>query len=369
MDTLVKLFLYVIVLPVCLMVTIPASIYFWQEYQRYLAHQDFRRRHEEEEQRKRDELEKRTSKTFPTPDDFIATFAEILEAELDRAGIELPTRQLMRELLRTARALYTRELPARPSDTANLEQYAAQLEKFDARLAAEALALCFVNLLRNISHDEAGQFSVTVGSVTGKQTLIDIVVKPFYQLKDVKERRLFQYIRDHYHQGAMTAARRQKRRDDDLVWPHEYEGEDVHDLYLVPELARLFKQTIPFKLADRTRFDSHHVIGKKDSGKSTLLSHMIAYDIGRIPAVSAMVIDSQYRMIDGFARLPGLHPVFIGPDHPIALNPFRWGNIDDVVDILTYAFGSIFETSLTELQAGTTEYIIRAVAQHLTGPH
>lgn len=184
------------------------------------------------------------------------------------------------------------------------------------------------------------------------------LIEPFRDER-LKKFGMAQFVLDNFNEAVRKQTGRQQSRE--LVFPQTYEGNNPVEAYFgTSPFKPILDIEVPYPLWDTTRFEHHHIIGPRGKGKTTFLSHLINYDINR--DVSVVVIDSQYRLIDGFARLEK-KPLLISPKFPIPMNPFKWGNTDDVVEILTYAFGSIFETDLTQLQAGPLEYIIRAVAQ------
>lgn len=167
-----------------------------------------------------------------------------------------------------------------------------------------------------------------------------------------------------YNRAVIAQTAKQNARE--LVYPQSYQGPkyEIPDVYFsTSPLKPLLDLPVPLPLNDKTRFEHHHILGARGKGKTTFLSHLIDFDIKRVPDISVVVLDSQFRLIDGFAHLPNIDPIVIGPRNPLPINPFKWGNTDDVVEILTYAFGSIFQAELTQLQTGPLEYIIRAVAQ------
>lgn len=150
------------------------------------------------------------------------------------------------------------------------------------------------------------------------------------------------------------------------VMPQEYRGDKPLSKYFAGFYGYqdILEHPVPFEFYDQTRFQHMHVLGDWGSTKTTFLSHLIMEDVARIPKVSVVVLDSQFRLIDGLAHLPNPKAILVGPSHPIGLNLFYLGNPDATADILTYAFGGIQNTEATALQTGPMRYIIKAVCNH-----
>ena len=246
-----------------------------------------------------------------------------------------------------------------PADASN-DQAARRKRETTARDARLALISALQRYLSYLPKFEPSAFTQPLAQMVDIGRLSYDLIQP---LRPFKEQGFFRTIVDDFNQAVVRVTKEKNARE--LVYPQAYEPKrDIPEVYFKNSpFAPLLALQVPLPLYDKTRFEHHHVLGRRGNGKSTFLSHMINHDIRQVPDVSVMVIDSQHRLIDSFARLPNVEPILIGPSAPIPLNPFKLGTTSDVVEILTYAFGSLFEADMTALQTGPTQYIIQAVAQ------
>lgn len=280
-------------------------------------------------------------------------------SEVLRGLPTLPPKELLDEVMKIRSELLSS--PQFFGQVLSSEEHQKQL---DAKgLGEAAVDKSLRAYLSHFPYNE-GPFTQPLACAVNISQLSYDLIQPF---RDVKAHNLLQFVPDKFHQNVVNTTYKQtKGKGGSLIYPQDFRGEcsDIPKEYFsgLPFLPLLEKQ-VPLPLPDELRFTHHHVLGQRGKGKTTFLSHMIDNDFKRTPEVSVVVIDSQFRLIDGFAHLPGYDPIFISPSNPIPLNPFRWGNVEDVVDILSYAFGSVFEADLTSLQSGPVSYIIRAVAQ------
>jgi hypothetical protein len=329
------------------------------------------------------ELYRQASVKFTSPDEFVRILAAALVLELERQKIAVPPRDLFAELLKAGTEIYKDELPARApppleqiSSPEEIRPFAQRAAKFDGKVLTQAIVASLVAFLKDLPESRQAQFAVPVRDVMNERQAIIDVMMPFYHTADIADRDLCRSIRFTYHQGAKTAAGKQKSKEE-LVWPLEYEGEHASAIYLAPVLAGLFDWKVPWGLSDETRYMHHWCLGSFGSGKTTYLSHFILHDLARVAAgeCSLIVMDSQ-RLVRQVSRLkdfaPGgpLHDRVIiidpDPDYALALNPFqlkssgrRERDINATVDILTYALGG---TETTTFQKDAMGFVIEAAA-------
>lgn len=235
---------------------------------------------------------------------------------------------------------------------------------YDPYKAGEAILRCIHAFLKHLPKDQDGQFMVKAGDLLPRKTISEMMTPLF-------NAGYWGDITQHYVGRCIAAAKGSKY---ERTPPEYYKEKNAYKHYLPSPLKELFEFEVPFKMFFDTRHAHHWIVGRNRSGKTTYLSNQINYDLPLVAKdeCSIIVIDSTVRLAKYIARLklfaPGqpLHDrlIYIGPDpkYRIALNPFRLGNKQESVKILSYAFSSIFNA--TDFQIDAAEYVIEAVLQH-----
>ncbi len=292
--------------------------------------------------------------------------------------------------------IYRRELPPRPpvipefanageeqAYQAAIRPLVAQAQAFDHQLIAQAVAKSFLAYLEQLPRQTKGQFTVSVAQLVNLPATTWGMIQPFRD-PQLFERGLCRSIWNTFHENAVRAG-----GGNAPVYPQEFKSDlpadKIADLYLKDTpFQPLLKIRIPWGFTDEERFQHQWVLGSTGSGKTTYLSNLIKADLERVAQgeCSIVLLDSQlalYQLAKCKYFAPGqpLHGklVLIEPNahHPLALNPFQIGRaryaadderqINATVDLLTYAFGSIFEADLSTLQSGAARYIIRLMLE------
>lgn len=171
-------------------------------------------------------------------------------------------------------------------------------------------------------------------------------------------------------------------RQGEAIFPDEYDGDDVVDVYLKnTPLARFFDIPIPFEIPEEKRIEHQFVIGRSGQGKTQALSHYILKDIQDVVAgkKSVVVIDSQGDLINLIKMHEDLHEgncVIIDPtdvEFPTSLNLFdvkmdrlntysplaKERQLNAVIELYDYVLGKLLAAEMTSKQDVAFQFVIQ----------
>jgi hypothetical protein len=157
-----------------------------------------------------------------------------------------------------------------------------------------------------------------------------------------------------------------------MLAPQQYKGrQDVVDAYLGgTPLAALFDGEVPWQLPDQTRFSGHWVIAPQGKGKTTLLTAMLAEDLGKDAAI--IIIDGKGDLIAEVQNLAAYADryVVIDPRHT-GINPLDVdkANIPQAAERLEYVFSALLEAKITPLQTVLFRNVFRALVSAFDKPN
>jgi hypothetical protein len=341
-------------------------------------------------------LHNEASRQLPSVDEFVDLVTEAIPEVCKGLKLAPCPRQLSQQFGTMAAEIYCRDLPALPpaipdfatpheerAFQAGLVRLADRAQKFDAKLIATAVAQSIAALLQHMPKQGNEQFRIPLAQLVDLPSLTWGLIDPFRK-PELFSRGLCLSLWETFHQNAVTAG-----GGNAPVYPQDFKSDwpalKVADLYLKnTPFQPLLKTCVPWGVTDEQRFQHQWVLGSTGSGKTTYLTNLISADFDRVAKgeCSIFVLDSQLALSQlakckVFAPGEPLHGklVLIEPNarHPLALNPFHIGRaryaadderqINATVDLLTYAFGSIFEADLSTLQSGAARYIIRLMLE------
>jgi|SRR5579862_510570 len=343
------------------------------------------------------QLYQQASREYLSEEQFLHLVTEGLTAALQSSPLRArPAEEALRQLGDVALEIYRREVrpspPPIPTFATPQEEYVFQETlrsiadraiKFDDQLIADAIVKSFLAYLEQLPALAKGQFTVPVAQLVNLPATTWGMIQPFRDAQ-LFDRGLCQWIWNMFHENAVTAG-----GGTAPVYPQDFKADwpaqKIADLYFknLP-FHPLLQIPIPWGFTDEQRFQHQWVLGSTGSGKTTYLSNLITADLERVARgeCSIVLLDSQlalYQLAKCRLFAPG-EPLYgklvlIEPNarNPVALNPFQIGRgryaadderqINATVDLLTYAFGSIFEADLSTLQSGAARYIIRLMLE------
>lgn len=256
-------------------------------------------------------------------------------------------------------------------DNLNLEQtneaieelrpLAEQAEGFDYVAITNALSFSILAFLKALPppHNNHQPFFPTPAYklVDVGRTIVE-VLKPFSD-NILKEDGMCGKIREKYGQGFGVAG----------VWPMQYKGDDILDLYLTEPFKELFLAPVPFQpFSELNRCAHHWCLGKPGRGKTTFLRHLIQHDLTEVAKgnCSLVVIDGkpqglvhEMRTLKQFGPNGDLHNrlIVIDSDKAFPLNPFKITNPNLASSLVSY----MIATDTSDLQTGALTHFIDAV--------
>lgn len=151
-------------------------------------------------------------------------------------------------------------------------------------------------------------------------------------------------------------------------------------------LLDLFRQSVPFVLRTKARFEHHHIVAGSGHGKTQTLQYLIGQDLAAVAAGqrSVVVLDSQGDLIRNIASLaefaPGgpLHDrvVIIDPtdiEYPVSLNLFDVGLErmqgyaplererlqNSILELYDFVLGTLLDAQMTQKQNVIFRYVTR----------
>ena len=241
-------------------------------------------------------------------------------------------------------------------------------------------------------------FAIPFGDFTkGRHgELVTALAQPFYN-DDAMEVGLFEDLRDqlnrNVHEVSGVPYDPLAPASDKLVWPLDYEGEDLVFRYLkdTPLLQIFDASTVPFAIADKPRFEHGWILAPQGTGKTQLIQFLVSSDLEKVARgeASVVVMDSQGDLIQEISSLKEFAPegpladklVVIEPDidYPLALNIFDMGKdrldsyaardreqlTNNTIDLLTYVFDALLGEggAMTTKQSTLYRYVIRLLME------
>lgn len=190
---------------------------------------------------------------------------------------------------------------------------------------------------------------------------------------------------DYQHFKAMNArleANLQGTHRSQPIFPRDYKGEDVVEVYLKgTRLKELFRLRTPFEIPSVRRFEHTHVVAGSGHGKSQTLQYFIARDLENVARgdKTVIVIDSQGDLISNLLRAKTLPPeriVLIDPEDisfPVSLNLFSVGQdrladygdlererlTNSIIELYDFVLGSLLSAGMTSKQSVVFRYVTR----------
>lgn len=326
------------------------------------------------------------SMTVPGPSNMrpievlVGNFLSLLQTQLRTNGLPEPNVEIKKAIVALAERVLAEDIPEVPTpptphddfDIKRMELGIAltQARAYDPKLIQAGLTASVLEFLKAIPQPEHALWEVRASEVMPVGSTIVNMVMPFYKTKP-----LGRSVIDRYEQGARIAMEKQKKKE--WVWPQFYDGPDVLNLYLIPELQALFHCKVPFGLEQETRFRHQWVMASPGMGKTTLLSAQIYADLERVKAneCSLFILDSQNKELGRFLpRLkefaPGgpLHDklIYLEPNeqHPLALNPFDFqGTNMRAVEQMVFFFMSTFSDETSGHMRNIVRFCLHALSR------
>jgi hypothetical protein len=322
-------------------------------------------------------------------------FLRLLEAEIWEAKLPDLSEDLKTAIVRLADVVLTADIPVIPSldeltgdnemKTMSLQLALLKAQLFHPSVPRRALVQSVLAFLTALPRpDHVSWYVRAVDVVPVAQTVVDMMM-PFYS-KHVQEVECSEIVRTRYEQGARIAAEKTKTPDD-WVWPTDYDGPNLLQLYLLPEFQALFQCKVPYGHKDERRFEHQWLMAAPGYGKTTLLSAYIKADLERVARneCSILVMDSQNTLCPDIARLKCFAPgqpmhdrlIYIEPSvkYPPALNIFardqkRFSGLDEddqyalnmsTLEMMDFFLSSMLNLSLTDKQNIPFRFIIQAL--------
>ena len=275
-----------------------------------------------------------------------------------------------------------------------LSQYSAKMsDPASAKIAVDIIAQAYGKLLNHVPHLETSEedvlFTVPLSYFIGENVgvAIEEMILTFFS-EEAKQLNLFQDLREvldeNLHRASGFTHMPYPRQDDKLVFPSDYEGENIVYAYLAgtPFLAVL-DFPVPLDISQKKRFEHMFVVGGTGHGKTSVFETFLMRDINAVAELEASVvlIDSQRSLINKVKQLklfaPG-HPLFhrlilVEPRdiaYPLAANIFRAdyhsmaddikeSYVSDIIDIFEYIFTALLDAEMTERQSNLFNYAVR----------
>jgi hypothetical protein len=270
-----------------------------------------------------------------------------------------------------------------------------------ADLAAETIIESFSVFLHRVPpmpEEDGPSFDIPFKDFTREYhaDLVTALCTPFFN-DDSQAAGLFDdlqlQILTNVHEASKIPYQPNNTDSPDLVWPSDYEGDDLVYRYLkdTPLLQIFDNSSVPFTIPDKPRFEHGWILAPQGTGKTQLIQFLVSCDLERVARdeASVVVMDSQGDLIDQISSLkefaPGgpLHDklVVIEPDidYPLALNIFDMGKdrldgysardreqlANSTIDLLTYVFDALLGEGgmMTTKQSTLYRYVIRLLMQ------
>ncbi len=166
------------------------------------------------------------------------------------------------------------------------------------------------------------------------------------------------------------------------VFPRDYKGDDVVDMYLSGTILKeLFRLKTSFAIPEEQRFEHMHIVAGSGHGKTQTMQYFIAKDLEDVARgnKSVVVIDSQGDLINNILKAKTLPPeqiVLIDPEDiafPVSLNLFSVGqnrlqNYNDlererltnsIIELYDFVLGSLLSAGMTAKQSIVFRYVTR----------
>jgi len=199
------------------------------------------------------------------------------------------------------------------------------------------------------------------------------VIAPFFQDTDYNH---FKALKDRLN------ANLSKTHRTNPVFPRDYKGNDVVDMYLSGTILKdLFKLKTPFSIPEERRFEHMHIIAGSGHGKTQTMQYFIAKDLEDVAKgdKSVVVIDSQGDLINNILKAKTVPPeqiVLIDPEdiaYPVSLNLFSVGQdrlqtyndlvrerlTNSIIELYDFVLGSLLSAGMTAKQSIVFRYVTR----------
>ena len=199
------------------------------------------------------------------------------------------------------------------------------------------------------------------------------IIAPFFQDNDYNH---FKELK------ARLDANLHKTHRSNPVFPRDYKGDDVVDMYLSGTILKeLFTLKTSFAIPEECRFEHMHIVAGSGHGKTQTLQYFIAKDLEDVARgdKSVVVIDSQGDLINNILKAKTLPPeqiVLIDPEDiafPVSLNLFSVGqnrlqNYNDlererltnsIIELYDFVLGSLLSAGMTAKQSIVFRYVTR----------
>jgi len=166
------------------------------------------------------------------------------------------------------------------------------------------------------------------------------------------------------------------------VFPRDYKGDDVVDMYLSGTILKeLFSLKTSFAIPEERRFEHTHMVAGSGHGKTQTMQYFIAKDLEDVALgdKSVVVIDSQGDLINNILKAKTLPPeqiVLIDPEDiafPVSLNLFSVGQnrlasygdlererlTNSIIELYDFVLGSLLSAGMTAKQSIVFRYVTR----------
>jgi len=199
------------------------------------------------------------------------------------------------------------------------------------------------------------------------------IIAPFYQDDDYNH---FKELK------ARLDANLHKTHRTNPVFPLDYKGDDVVDMYLSGTILKeLFSLKTSFAIPEERRFEHMHIVAGSGHGKTQTMQYFIAKDLEDVARgdKSVVVIDSQGDLINNILKAKTLPPeqiVLIDPEDiafPVSLNLFSVGQdrlqgyndlererlTNSIIELYDFVLGSLLSAGMTAKQSIVFRYVTR----------
>ncbi|UCI07373.1 type IV secretory system conjugative DNA transfer family protein [Mesorhizobium sp. B1-1-8] len=241
-----------------------------------------------------------------------------------------------------------------------------------------------------VDADDPTRLSTRLSDVMDCRPLIEGMILSFFK-DEVISRNLLAGLREQIDQNVLEVSGVAKggKLFGEPVLPTAYKGNNPIFAYLKDTpLLDILGARIPFSIPERVRFEHHHIVAGSGHGKTQTLQHFITMDLVKVAhgEASIVVIDSQGDLIRKISRLKLFargqplsdRLVVIDPtdiEFPITLGLFSVGKerlktyapIDRerlqnaLVELLSFALGSLMSAEMTAKQGTLFSFLIRAM--------
>ena len=199
------------------------------------------------------------------------------------------------------------------------------------------------------------------------------VIAPFFQDTDYNH---FKSLKERLN------ANLSKTHRTNPVFPRDYKGDDVVDMYLSGTILKeLFTFKTPFSIPEERRFEHMHIVAGSGHGKTQTMQYFIAKDLEDVAkgSKSVVVIDSQGDLINNILKAKTVPPeqiVLIDPEdiaYPVSLNLFSVGQdrlqtyndlererlTNSIIELYDFVLGSLLSAGMTAKQSIVFRYVTR----------